>query len=266
MCRLMSVLFSSPSWVISSLLIVIPSILLCISALWLVRKGFSTETLRKNHDVAGFTFSIIGVLYSVILGFTVVNEQTRYNAAQEIIHTESTILADLYRDAEFFPPEGMKEIRSSLRKYVEYIIHEEWDVRPTRQLQIGIQSITQSLWHSYYKIDLGNERTRIFYQQSIDKLDGLMNARLAREFSTWERLSPMMWSLLIIGALITIGFMFFFGLESLRSQMLMTALLTGYLSFILYLVFSLDHIFRGPEGIKPTAFEQVLTVFDLWDQ
>ena len=262
----MSFLFQSPSWILASLLVVTPSILLCIGALWLVRRSFSVETLRKNHDVAGFTFSIIGVLYSVILGFTVVNEQARYNMAQETIHMESTILADLYRDAEFFPAEGMKEIRMNLRKYVEYIIHEEWDIHPTQQLQIGVQSIIQDLWYSYYKIDLGNERTRIFYQQSIDKLDGLMNARLAREFSTWERLSPMMWSLLIIGALITICFMFFFGLESIRSQMLMTSLLAGYLSFMLYLVFSLDHIFKGPEGIKPTAFEQVLTIFDRWDQ
>ena len=262
----MSWLFSSPSWILSSLLVVVPAVLLCIGALWFVRTVFSTETLRKNHDVAGFTFSIVGVLYSVILGFTVVNEQTRYNAALETIHTESTILADLYRDAEFFPLAGTKEIRANLRKYVEYIINEEWNIRPTKQLQIGIQTMTQSLWYSYYKIDLVDEKTRIFYQQSIDKLDGLMNARLAREFSTWERLSPMMWSLLIIGALITIGFMFFFGLESLRSQMLMTALLSGYLSFILYLVFSLDHIFKGPEGIKPTAFEQVLTIFDRWDQ
>jgi len=75
----------------------------------------------------------------------------------------------------------------------------------------------------------------------------------------------MMWSLLIIGALITIGFMFFFGLENLRSQMLMTALLAGYISFMLYLVYSLDNVYTGPEAIQPTALEQVYTLFDRWD-
>ena len=76
----------------------------------------------------------------------------------------------------------------------------------------------------------------------------------------------MMWSLLILGALITISFMFFFGLESLISQMIMTALLTGYLFFMLHLVFSLDNVFKGPEGIKPTAFEQLVPLLDRWDQ
>ena len=53
---------------------------------------------------------------------------------------------------------------------------------------------------------------------------------------------------------------------ALLSMLLMTGLLAGYLSFMLYLVFSLDHIFQGPEGIKPEAFEQVLTIFDRWDK
>ena len=74
-----------------------------------------------------------------------------------------------------------------------------------------------------------------------------------------------MWSLLLIGAAITISFMFFFGLENLCSQMLMTALLTGYLSFLLYLVYSLDHVYEGSEGIKPVALEQVYSLFDRWD-
>lgn len=75
----------------------------------------------------------------------------------------------------------------------------------------------------------------------------------------------MMWSLLIVGAMITICFMFFFGLENLRMQMFMTALLAGYISFILYLIFSFDHVFIGPEAIKPHAIEQIAKFFDQWD-
>src|SRR5271155_65772 len=96
-------LFNSLSWVYSSLLVVVPSILISIFALWIVRKFVPAAALRKHHDVAGFTFSIIGVLYSVILGFTVINVQGRYNEAAESIHTEAIMVADLYRDAEYFP-------------------------------------------------------------------------------------------------------------------------------------------------------------------
>jgi ABC-type branched-subunit amino acid transport system permease subunit len=93
-----------------------------------------------------------------------------------------------------------------------------------------------------------------------------MDVGLNREFSAQQHLSAMMWTLLILGAVITTGFMFFFGLEDFRIQLIMTGLLAGYLSFMLYLVFSLDHIFTGPQGIKPVMFEKVVQVFNELDR
>jgi hypothetical protein len=262
----MNSLFDSPIWVVSCLIVVIPTILVSMAALWLVRKAVSYRTLRQHHDVAGFTLSIIGVLYSVILGFTVINVQSRYNQTEEIIHTEVTMLSDLYRDADYLPSDNRSHIRSSLRKYVDYVIHTEWKAPGSRRSRLGSQIILRELWNSYYSVQLQDAKVRIWYEQTTSKLDQLMNARLARQFSSKEHLGGMMWSLLLVGAMVTIGFMFFFGLESLRSQMLMTALLAGYLSFMLYTVYSLDHVFKGPKAIQPVAFEQVLQTFDQWDQ
>src|SRR5580700_5363196 len=98
----MRVLLDSPSWILSSFLIIVPCTLVCLWILWMVRKRFSHKELKKNHDVVGFTFSIVGVLYSVILGFTVINVQNQYNLMLETIHTEASLLADLYEDAAYF--------------------------------------------------------------------------------------------------------------------------------------------------------------------
>jgi hypothetical protein len=127
------------------------------------------------------------------------------------------------------------------------------------------QKILKNLWDSYFRIHLLTENQRIWYEESITKLDDLMNARLEREFNSWDRLGTMMWSLLFSGATITILFMFFFGLDNLRSQMLMMAFLAGYLSFILFLVFSLDHTFKGPEKMPPVVMEQLQDLFDRWE-
>lgn len=215
--------------------------------------------------MAGFTFGIIGVLYSVILGFTVINAQNRYNDVVQNIHTEAVVVADLYRDAAFFPEAGRDAIRKSLRNYVDYVVKVEWWLPVEKNVPIKTQRVMEEIWKSYYSVDLQNEKMNIWYNESIGKLNVFMNARLSRQFNSWEHLGDMMWSILIIGGLVTICFMFFFGLENIRTHMLMTALLAGYLSFILFLVFSLDHVFKGPQGVKPTALEQVATLFDEWD-
>ncbi|MBS0625679.1 MAG: DUF4239 domain-containing protein [Verrucomicrobia bacterium] len=262
----MKLLFESPSWILSSLLIVAFSSAFFMTVLLLVRRRVSIDTLKKNHDVAGFTFSIIGVLYSVILGFTVVSSQERYNDVEKTILTEAFMLADLYRDASFFPEENRNTIRAHLREYVDYVVKEEWWLPTQKHLRVKSHDIMELIWDSYYDVDVSDEKMKVWYSESISKLDNFMNSTLARFFSSWDNLGAMMWTLLIVGGIITVCFMFFFGLDNIRTQMLMTGLLAGYLSFMLFLVYALDHVFTGPAGIKPVAFEQVLTLFDRWDE
>lgn len=259
-------LIESPSWVFSSLFVVIPSILICLTLLWLVRKYIPIEKLQANHEVAGFTLGIVGVLYSVILGFTVVNVQNRFNDVLKTIHAEAISLADLYREAAFFPPEGTRAIRSSLRAYVQFVIEKEWNHQTHKKINIQAHKIMEQIWNSYYQIDLTDEKTRIWYQESISKLDAFMDARLSRQFNSWEHLGSMMWTILIVGGMITICFMYFFGLERMPAQMVMIALLAGYISLMLYLVYCLDNVFKGPEGITPAAYEEIIELFNHWDE
>lgn len=261
----MDLLFASPHWIFSALLVTVPSILFFVFILWIVRKTISTKTLRKNHDVAGFTFSIIAVLYSVILGFTVINVQNRYATAEETAYKEAMILADMYRETLFLAPLEKKELQTNLREYVSSLIHKEWPYSKQDRWHLTSSKSIDKLWSNYHAIPLNDEKTKIWYEQSTHQLEQLLNSRLFREFNSWEHLGSITWSLLIIGAIITMGFMFFFGLENFHSQALMVICLAGYLSFILYLIFSLDNIYRGPGGIKPVALEQVVTLFDQWD-
>jgi hypothetical protein len=47
--------------------------------------------------------------------------------------------------------------------------------------------------------------------------------------------------------------------------MIMTAVLAGYVSFMLFLVYSLDNALKGPESIKPKPFLQVRELFQHYD-
>jgi hypothetical protein len=257
---------NSPHWIISASIVTVPSILLCLLGLWVVRKWISHKAMQENHDVAGFTLGIIGVLYSVVLGFTVVNVQTRYNEAIQIAHAEAFSIADLYRESTFFPDPARSSIQSALRNYIQFVVEKEWGKKTDPALQQEAHQKLAQIWDGYYQVDLQEDKTKIWYQESIGKLDTFMNARLTRQFSAWEHLSPMMWSILLIGGVITVCFMYFFGLEKIEIQMLMVALLSGYISLMLFLVYSLNNIYLGPEAIQPTAFEEVVQLFDHWDR
>ncbi len=251
------------SWIFQAFWVVSAGILLSLLALRIVRKRVSIERLRKDHDAAGFTFGCLGVLYSVLLGFMVVNVQERHREAEKNVREEANLLVSMYHDATAFSKEETEQIRVRLKIYVQSILQGDWKWKTS-----GLESVESHahLWDSYYPIDVRDAKTQVFFQQATNQLDQLMQIGLDREFNAQERLGSLMWVLLILGAVITTGFMCFFGLEDFKVQMLMTGLLAGYLSFMLYLIFSLDHVFTGPQAVKSTIFEKTLQVFDQLDQ
>ena len=56
----------------------------------------------------------------------------------------------------------------------------------------------------------------------------------------------------------TIAFTFFFGVESLRAQTVMTALLAVLIFFELLVVIVIDRPFSGAVKVPPTALAEVL--------
>lgn len=256
----MDLLSENSHWIILALLLMFLAASICGFSFWFFRKKVSHKTLKKNHDVAGFTFSIFGVLYSVILGFTVINVRDHYMQTEKALYQESVLILDLYRGADFFLEPDRERIRETLHQFVNYII-DHWPQFGEKHTLKEVQFAMDRVWDSYNQIQVGNEKSKIWYERSISQLDNLMNIRLTREFSSWSRINPMMWWLLILGAIITIGFMFFFGLENFQSQMTMIVLLSSYITFILFLVYSLDHIYSGPSAIQPTVLEEVREQF-----
>lgn len=231
----------------------------------LVRKEIAMTTLKANHEVAGITFGIIGVIYGVILGFTIPTAQERYNAAHLISEVEASVLADLFRDAAVFPEEKKREIREGLKAYVKSVIDDEWPALAYGRTTPATQSSVQKIWDAYYTFEPRTAKDNIWYAESISKLNNFNTTRLSRLNTTHETLGSMMWSLLILGAFIMAGFMYFFALENIGSQMLITAMLTITIAYMLFLLFALDHPFSGQQKLEPVAMKNVLQLFQRWE-
>jgi hypothetical protein len=76
----------------------------------------------------------------------------------------------------------------------------------------------------------------------------------------------LLWLVLLGGAVITIGYTFFFGTESLRAQALMTALLAIMIFFELLVVVGIDRPFSGAVKVGPNALAAVLAEYRLSPQ
>lgn len=235
--------------------------LFAIIGVLIVRKVTHREKLKEHHDVAGFVFTNFGLLYAVLLGFTVVIVQQRFDKIKEVTQLEASYLSELYRDAEVFSQKDREAIRNSIKKYAEYVLKEEWELMRTNARSANSVTPLENLWKSYYAVNLSQKTQEIWYAESVNKLNGLVNTRISRLLGSEESLGPHMWTFLIVGGMMMVTFVWFFGIESLTSHILMITTLASATAFLLFLIYSLDTAYVGEISIQPELLTEVLTSF-----
>ena len=60
---------------------------LSVLGLYIVRRLVPFEALKKNHEVAGFTFGVLGAFYGLLLAFVIVAAWERFDRASANAHS-----------------------------------------------------------------------------------------------------------------------------------------------------------------------------------
>ena len=71
-------------------------------------------------------------------------------------------------------------------------------------------------------------------------------------------LSPVMWSVIWIGAAISIGVGYFFYFEDTRLHAIMIALMAGFLGIVLFMIVINDRPFVGDFSLSPGSYQLIL--------
>lgn len=258
---MMDAFFDLP-WTVGGIIFTSVCIFFSLLGLWVVQNTTTAKTRKSNHDVAGFTFGIVGVVYAVLLGFTVVNVNDRFNEIQMNLVQESAVMLQLYRDAEGLPAENRIAIREQIKKYALLVYSEE-----IRDLIAGKESAKpydhlMELWKQYYKVQAKTETEKVWFTESVARMNQLADYRVLRLFNSTQSLGDMMWALLVLGALITVFFMYFFFVEKFLVHALLTAFLTGTIAFMLFLILSLDTAYSGYVRIDTSEIGKTIERFE----
>lgn len=228
---------------------------LTATSILFVRKKANLGKLKDCHDVTGIIFSNLGALYAVLLGFTIVNAQARFDRIKESTQIEASKLIDLYRDAELFTEKDRVSIKNAITAYTQSIIDYEWS---SKKPHAGTGEKFKDLLRCYYDADIHPPKQTIWYSVSINQLNELSDLRLARILGSQESIGPQMWTILILGGFAMILFLCFFGPEKTIQHLAMGSILAITIAFSLFLIHSLDSSFSGTISIKSDAFQNLL--------
>jgi hypothetical protein len=144
-----------------------------------------------------------------------------------------------------------------LLDYTRVVIDEDWPAMEDGQAPTPLsEQRFDALWRFYQ--DAAGTLDPTAYDHSLDGLVELGKARQQRLVDSERGLPTVMWVVLIVGGVLTVGYTYFFGVENWRVHALLVAFLTVSLSLLLFLVVELDYPYRGGTTVDPDAFEEVL--------
>ena len=94
--------------------------------LLIVRRQWRAADLHREHDVVGVTFSVVGLIYGVMLGFVLSAIWGQYTHTDEVATLEGVSLRNLHRNSYALPATNQVAIRAALIAHAHAVVEDEW--------------------------------------------------------------------------------------------------------------------------------------------
>ena len=248
-----------PLWIAATLLVVIPTAIAMCGPVY-IRHKVRLERLTTNNEIAGFKFATVGVIYAVLLAFAVIAVWERFNEAEGAVLQEAGAAATLYHFSAGADPDAAAT-RAALSNYLKLAIEKDWPSMANEQESAEVTKALNALYSATIRQGANGSTQSPLVAETFKQLDVLTQARRSRLHLAAGIVPGMLWTVLFCGAILTVGFTFFFGTENLAAQVMMTGILSTIVFMGLLVIVSISHPFTGPVHIDSHPLEKVLNDF-----
>jgi len=234
--------------------------LFALVGLYLVRRKYSAEVLKENHEVAAIIFNAFGIFYGVLVAFVVFVTWGGYDDATKNLQLEASEALDIFHNAEAFPDPANKVIQEGLRDYMASVYNDEVPRMAQGEISVYSGGAHLELKTLFNQIDVKSIPNRELYSETLRSLNNLAQYRRMRIFAGNDTVPPVIWLVLLVGGVFAVSYTFFFGMKNIKAQYLITTTLTVMITSILFLVYVLDHPFTGTSKVSMEPLREAMAV------
>jgi hypothetical protein len=243
---------------IGSILIIISCIVGALFALGVLRHYWPPSTRIAHNDVVGPNVSVIGTTYAVLIAFMLSGVWTNLQAARLNAEQEANNLVNIFRFAYQLPPESRTPVQTLAHEYCETMISDEWPAMARETQSAKAHRLIQQLWHALTTVQPRTSGEQTVMDHSLSELTGMTEHRRIRLLQSRQRLPAILWSVLIVGGIVTVGSTCLFGVENFKLHLVQVFEITFLLSLMLVAMASINRPYQGDVHVSPEAFRYAL--------
>ncbi len=239
------------------------SLFICasVAGLILVQRWVSIEQRKRHNDVAGFIYAVLGIAYAVLLGLVVVAAWEQFQTARNTAEREADELAEIFWLGHRLPPAEGHRLQELSRSYARVVVDEEWPMLARGESSPRAWDLIDEIRLTVQDLNPDTDAEQVLYDQGLERVHDLADARRDRLVEAREGIPNILWVVLVVGAIVTVGFTYLFGLDDTTTHTLMVGLLALVIGLVLFTIGSLEYPFSGDVRLGPDAFQLVLKRF-----
>jgi hypothetical protein len=231
------------------------SVVATAAAVSLVQR-YSPHHVRAAHnEVAGVVYAVLGALYAVMLAFVVVNEWEAMENAERTSFTEADELAEIYWVSRALPADVGRPLEVTTKQYAQTVIDKEWSDLAAGGYSPDATALVYRIRDEVNSLPTADARDKVVYGKALDHVAAMAAARRERLSESSHNVPSVLWFTLILGAVLTVGYTFLFGLEKFWAHVLIAGPLAVLVVIALLLIRALDNPFSGAMAVHPESFE-----------
>ena len=236
-----------------------------LAGVWLVRHN-SWMLVERDNGTATLAHAFIGVLYAVALGLMVVGVQGTYSDVEMTVMKEANLSGDLYFDLTGLDEPARTAFQALAKRYIETVILDEWPAVASGGDADIAENIIEDLARRIITYRPNGDYESIVFAEVLDGINELIDQRRERLHFGTSGVGGITWSIVIIGAVITLSVACFYNTPGERAHYMLVATMSAMFGLMIFLIISMDHPLWGQFSVQPDAFSEVLEKIETWDR
>jgi hypothetical protein len=250
--------------IITGVLIIGSSVAVALFGYFLVDRRIPASIRCRYNDVAGFIYAAVGVIYAILLAYVVIVVWQQFDAAGSTVQLEAVAAGNVYHGVDEFPDPQRAAVRAKVRQYVETTMNVEWPTLAEDEASPEAEQLSHDVRDAIHQLPVDNPHQQVMFDHVLGQYEQMITERRIRIFQATEGLHPLLWAMLVVGAVLTIVYTYFFGVENdnARVHALMIAGLALVISGMLFMIQQVDHPFAGQVHVSSDPLQSVLDTFN----
>ena len=250
--------------IFGSVFIVIISIFVAAVSLVLLQRIWPAAKRGGQNDVVGPSVGVIGTTYAVFIAFMLSGVWNDFQTAQVNAEQESNCLVNVCRLADRLPADSARQMQDLTRRYATAMINEEWPAMEHESSSEAGHVLIKQMWKTLLGVQGQDAAQQTIIDHSFSELTAMTQHRRIRLLQSRKQLPPILWAVLIVGGIVTVGSTCLFGVRSFSLHLTQVFAIAFLVSLMLVAIADVDRPFQGTVRVPPDGFHYALDTMERW--